>query len=278
MPELDENQPLAPTEFDFQNPNATPQVETHPDSLAEGFLKEVDPEHLPIVEPLIKKWDAGVTKRFQNIHDTYKPYKELGELEDVQAAWQLAQAFNEDPVGTLKKAFEVYLNEGIDIDMSEFMNPAGNAPGNEPSVENEQPPGQFQGMDPNFLNEWDQVKQVLGVLSQDVIDRRKKAEDEQNRSQFDNYLKTLHDTHGDFDNDWVTAKMASGVQPEDAIKQFNEMIKSFSNSQQNKPGPIIFGGGPTPGQVQDVDVKSLSPEQRRAYIAARLTAAANENP
>lgn len=271
MSGTEQNQPeIQIPEFDFQNPNATPPVETNPDSLATGFLNEVDPEHRSIIEPYIKKWDAGVTKRFQNIHETYAPYKELGEVEDIQAAWQLAQAFNNDPAGTLKRAIQIYREHGVELDMSEFL-PVG---GNEPPEVPEAPPGlpEYQGLPETFVKEWDQVKQVLGVVSQDILERRQNQQMEQDRQQFDNYLKTLHDTHGDFDDTWVATKMGAGVPADQAITQFQEMIKSYANSQSNKPAPFVYGNGNSPGQVQAVDVNKLSPEQRRAYIAARLAA------
>lgn len=268
MSGMEQNQaPLTPSQFDFQNSNATPIQETHPDSLAEGFLNEVDPDHRSIVEPYIKKWDAGVTKRFQSIHETYQPYKELGaDFDDIQAAWQLAQAFNNDPEGTLKRAIEVYRENGIELDMSDFQQ-------YEEPEEETQPPGipQYQGLPEPFLNEWSQMKQVLGTVAQDIIERREQQQRDVDRQQFDTYISSLHNTHGDFDDHYVATRMANGMTPEDAITDFKKMVANYANSQINNPAPLIFGGGNSPGQVQDVDMSKLSPEQRRAYIAARIS-------
>lgn len=268
--EPEPNQPtaIAPSEFDFQNPNAVPEVETHPDSLANGFLNEVDPEHRPIVEAYVKKWDSGVTKKFQSIHDQYKPFKEMGNFEDVQAAWQLAQQLNNDPAGTLKRAIEVYRQHGIELDMSDFMTPE------EPEVpENNTNVPEYSGLDPKFLEEWNQVKGVMQVVAQDILERRQSQEVEKQRTEFDNFVKGLHDKHGDFDDHWVATRIGQGVAPDDAVGQFKKMIESYANSQMNNPAPNIFPGtGSSPGQVKDVDIKSLTGEQRRAYIAAAIAA------
>lgn len=258
-----------PSQFDFQNPNGTPE-QSHPDSLAEGFLSAVDPDHRSIVEPYIKEWDAGVTKRFQSIHDQYKPYKELGaDFDDIQAAWQLAQAFNNDPEGTLRRAIEVYRENGIELDMSEFQTqvPEGQQQTPpEPTV-----PSGYQGLPEEFVSEFSQMKQVLGTVAQDIIERREAQQRDADRQQFDTYISSLHTTHGDFDDHYVATRMANGMTPEDAIADFKKMVANYANSQINNPAPLIFGGGGTPGQVQDVDMSKLSPEQRRAYIAARIS-------
>ena len=47
-------------------------------SLSSPFLNEVAPDHRSIVAPYIKKWDAGVTKKFQEYSSKLKPYESLG--------------------------------------------------------------------------------------------------------------------------------------------------------------------------------------------------------
>lgn len=262
-------------QFDFQNPNTPPPVETHPDSLADGFLKEVDPAHREIVEPYVKQWDGQVTRRFQSIHEQYKPYKELGvDVSDLQGAWQIAQAFNDDPVGTLQKVFQLYREQGIELDMSDFFeNNTPQEPAGQQQTPIPVPTGQENtgGLPPEIMEKLSTIEGVVGALAQQEIERRQAQENEQNRKQFDDYLTSLHNTHGDFDNNYVASRMATGMDAETAIKEFKDMVQSYANSQRNNPAPNFFQGGNPPGQVQAVDPSKLTPEQRREYVAARLS-------
>jgi hypothetical protein len=260
------NQPDLP-EFDFSNPNAEPDVELHPDSLADGFLKDIDPNDRPIVEKYIKNWDGNVTKKFQSIHEQYAPYKDLGDYEELVALANMGQQFNIDPIGTLNKIVNTYRELGIDMSQFDY----GDAAEAE-EVEYEEAE---QPWSPS-KDDWEQMQQFVMQLGQHYVGSVRERELQNDKMEFDGFLDTLHTEHGDFDNDWVTGKIANGVDPDEAVQQFQQMIESRVNSRTGRPAPNLFGGGGTPGQVKDVDVKNLSPEQRRAYIAAKLTRAAAE--
>src|SRR3954470_14938959 len=45
---------------------------------AQGILKDVPDEHKEILQPYLTKWDSGVQRRFQDLHNQYKPYTDLG--------------------------------------------------------------------------------------------------------------------------------------------------------------------------------------------------------
>ena len=71
------------------------------DSLGNAFLERVPPEDRPIVEPYVKQWDAGVTRRFQALHSTYDPYREFVESQvdptQMQNALQLYELLDTNP-------------------------------------------------------------------------------------------------------------------------------------------------------------------------------------
>lgn len=266
----DSNQPDSPQtealEFDFSNPNAKPEVELHPDSLADGFLKDVDPNDRPYVERYVKDWDGRVTRKFQSIHEQYAPYKDLGDAEELRNIQYLASRFDTDPIGTLNTIVETYQRMGID--MSGFAYNGGN--GSEEEEEYEEPSSEASTTWAPSQEEWDQMKQFMLGLGSSVLEDRKATQAEKDKKEFDGYLRELHDEHGDFDDEWVTNQIARNVDPVEAVKAFNQMIESRVNSRTNKLAPNIFGGGGTPGQVKDVDVSKLSKEDRRAYIAAQI--------
>src|SRR4029078_3596605 len=45
------------------------------------ILDQIPEEYHDSIIPELQRWDAGVSRRFQRIHDEYAPYKELGEFE-----------------------------------------------------------------------------------------------------------------------------------------------------------------------------------------------------
>src|SRR5436190_20090017 len=69
-----------------------------PGTLASPFLKNVNPSDRPVLERYLKDWDANVTRRFMSIHDQYRPYKDLGDLDTIQSAMAVYNLLGNDPM------------------------------------------------------------------------------------------------------------------------------------------------------------------------------------
>jgi hypothetical protein len=230
-----------------------------PDSLANGFLKNVDPNDLAYVEKYVKDWDAGVTKKFQDIHKQYEPYKNLGvPPENLKYALDITQSLDTDPIAFYKAVrqglIEMY---GDDFD-AESQPPA-------PSTVPE-----YEGIPKEFLNEFQELKSKLGQFEEFQQSLTQQQAEQQEMAMLDDTLKAMHTKHGDFDDDWVLIQLANGKSPDDAVAAYNKFVEGIVSSRTKKPAPPVLGGpgGIPTGQVDKSKIKTSG--DRKALLAQIL--------
>lgn len=235
-------------------------------SLGEGFLKEIPEQDRAIVEKYIKDWDAGVTKKFQSIHEEYKPYKTLGSAQELQAAMQLNQYLQEDPVAFFQQLQETLAElEEQGIIMSDFD------PGQIPP---ELPQGlqPTQGQNPAESDRIAQLERQLSELNNNFQQSAQERADAAQMAELDKLMTNLHNTHGAFDDDWVLLQMSRNMSPENAVQSWNKMIEDKVSSSPRKPIPNVMGGGGSIAGNQ-VDPSKLSASDRVKYIAQMIQSA-----
>jgi hypothetical protein len=224
-----------------------------------GILEQVDPAHRAIVEPYLGKWDAGVTRRFQELHGELQPFQEIGaDPETLAQAYQLYQAIDSNPQGVL---------EMLQQAMAEVAPPG--AGGQQPQgPQGQQAPegeGGAASLPPEFAEKFGQFEQALEYMAQQFLDQRNSQTAEAEDAQLDQYLGNLKREFGDFDEEYVVAKMMAGTSGEDAVKAYHAAIQQQVNSRSRQPNlpPILGGGGAVPQEGKSVaeasnkDVKAL---------------------
>jgi hypothetical protein len=210
-------------------------------SYADTFLKDIPDNDRPIVEKYVKDWDAGVTKRFQEVHSEYadyKPFKEQGYTqEDLGGALALAQALEENPQGTLQLIAEHY---GITL---------GEAAQAVADATNEQGQQQPVGAPPStgndaFFNDprFQQVQQIAETAAQILLSQKEQEEQAATDAKLDQTIKELHDKHGDFDEKWVLPMAYQMGDFEAAVTAYKEMVNNIL-TQNNRPAPVVLGSG-----------------------------------
>lgn len=230
------------------------------------FLDTVDPAHRQVVEPYLKRWDADVTRRFQELHSQYRPYAELNApVEDLQSAYSIYQQLNEDP-----KAFYELLTEALKDELGE------QGPGT-PNGQTQNLP--FQGLPEDFQTDYQQTRQALEAVAQFIVDQQDQQRIQSEDAELDNYLTSLKQTHGEFDEEYVLAKMyATGMTGEQAIQAWKQSLQQFVNQVGGiapKPGfKTLSGGGSVPGEAQKVT--DLSRKDTKALVAAIMQQAQQE--
>jgi hypothetical protein len=214
------------------------------------YLNELPESVRPLVEPHYKAWDADVTKKFQSLHSEYEPYKPLFdeyEPDALQDAVQLIQTLEADPKGFLERLQAVY---GSD-------NEQGSA---DQSNEPEEP--ESNSIDPRYA----QLEQLVQVMAEQMLNQRQQTEEQQYQEQLDSVLSQLHTDHGDFDDNYVLTLISQGVEPEEAVKHFNNAVTAYATKLQapaaNAPTVIGAGGGyPSqaidPGKLDNKSAKDL---------------------
>ena len=260
-----------------QQSQAQPQGQSQeqPSEFATGFLGQVDPAHRSIVEPYIGKWDAGVTRRFQELHGQLQPYQALGADPDTLGqALQLFQMVDNDPQSVLSLLQE--LVGGGQQQAPGLGDPNALLGQQQPQGLQGQPPQgqpgqQPPGLPPEVQQQLAQLplmQQVLEQLAQGHLDQQRQAQEAQEDAQLDQYLSLLKKEYGDWDANgerFIIAQMMSGMDGEQAVQAYHQAIQGQVNARSQRPNvpPILGGGGSVPPEGQRIaqasrkDTKSL---------------------
>lgn len=230
--------------------------EVQPESLAGDFLKNVAEADRPVLEKYLKDWDAGVTKRFQSIHDQYKPFKDV-DPDEMQAAFNLMQLIENDP-------------EFIYNQIAEYLQQNGRLPNMQQEPEQEE----FVDDDP-YGAKIGQMEKVLTALAERFLDAEDRTTKQQEDAQLDSIMADLQAKHGDFDEEFVLAKMLQGYEPEDAVAAWGKTLESaLETHRTRRPAPVMGSGGGVPGG--GIDPSKLNSSQTQELIAQMLQHASGQ--
>lgn len=244
---------------------AQPQGQPQGNQFLDGILAQIDPAHRPIVEPYLGKWNAGVTRRFQELHGELDPYKQLGaDPETLAQAYQLYQAIDSNPQGVLEM-----LQQAI-AEVAPPGQPQGQ--GNPQAPEGEGQPSQPATLPPEFQEKFTQFEQALEYMASKFLEQQNSQTEEAEDAQLDQYLGNLKVEFGEFDEDFVIAKMMAGVSGEDAVKAYHQAIQGQVNQRAQRPNvpPILGGGGAVPQEGKSI--VDASPKDTKALVAQILAA------
>lgn len=227
------------------------------------ILSVIPPELHEQVIPTLQQWDAGVSRRFQKIHDEYAPYKQFEgyDPEDIEEAMGVYRALTNDPASTWETIGRVYglspqqvsqatSDEDIDLD------------------------GLPEGIR-DRLSKIDLHDQVLEYVSQQMLDAQAAEEEAQEDAALDEVLEELEDEYGEFDQDYVIGLVAAGVDPEEAVLRFKNIVGQYTASESQQPSVreaaprVMSSGGGIPNSGS-VDVNKLSNQDTQSLIAEIL--------
>lgn len=240
----------------------TSQEDTKQEELGEygsQFLSDLEDEELrERLTPYIRKWDAGVTRKFQDIHSQYKPYKELGEIEDLYKAQQLFQVINSDPESATKRLAEAL---GYRLSKAE---PQVVDPDDEDQVfEN-----RLRETVAPLQKQLETQQKILQTIAENKQREQEEAHRQQQVQEFQGYLDLLEREKGKFDREYVTALIAQGVEPGKAVEQFQSIIQEQLNANSRPQPPTLNGTGHVPSPNKDV--RSLSSKETANLVQSML--------
>jgi len=241
-------------------------------SLANPFLNEVEASHRAIVAPYIKKWDAGVTKKFQEYAAQRKQYEALGSYEDLQRFTNFARGLSQNP----EKAFAALWNHYQETYGDEFEQHLPRLLGiAEDAMSEDFNDQEFEDTDNGAPDEQTVIQQNLLSEVEQLREWKEnfetqQQEAEQNR-QLDNLLGQMHNQFGDFDDRWILLQLSEHGDPNRAIKEWNEFVGKVSQNGSQRQAPKIMGGqgGVPSGQVDPTKLKGM---ERRKAVQDALSA------
>lgn len=227
------------------------------------YLEQLPESVRPVVEPIFKDWDAGVTRRFGQLHSQFswaEPWQEIAEQYDpdtVSQSLTLLQALSTDPEGFYKALGETY---GLTPAQAQQAVEQGqlNADGNQQQI-----------VDPRL----DQIEQMVGSLAETLLSEREQQQNQQEEQAFVQHLQELQQQYGEFDFDYVVTKVAAGATPEQAVQQYRSLLDKQSNNNPGQAAPVVMsgsGGGGVPST--SVNFRELDRKQTQGLVTSLLEA------
>ncbi len=250
---------------------APAQQEAEPvlSDFAQGVLKDItDPAERAIMAKYLPSWDAGVTRRFQQVQSTYAPIQPLLEdgltVDDLEVASKLYLMLDQDPQGV--------------IDM--LTQSLGGAGGSGPGQQQQTPPLGSDLVDqptvqlpPEMQQQFQQIQQFMEHQALQAQQQELLLTAQQEDEALDQYLGLLRQEKGvDFDEDFVLAKMAAGVDGAEAVDAYIKLTGGVQQQATPAPAapPVLSGG---PASVGTAPVTAASDAERKALVTQMLAQA-----
>lgn len=249
-------------------PEGTPAVEETGNPY-DQYLQELPESLRPVVEPVFKEWDKGVTQRFQELHQQYDPWKPVLDTgvspEITQQSLQLLQALEDKPEEVLKALANAY---GVELQAPGSTAPVTPEPAEVTPELNE------DDVDPALLARIKQHEEMLQTVGGYLLSEQQKQQQAAEDGKLQETMAGLKTKHGEFNERYVLALMSQGVDPEQAVAQFKTDVAQFNANQEAASAPtVVSAGGGVP--VSSVDPSTLGSKETKALIADML-AKANE--
>lgn len=236
--------------------NEEPSSEPQFSEFAQGILNQIPEEDRGVVSRYISTWDGNVTKQFQKIHEQYKPYKELGPVDDLRDAFEFIQLLNEDPLRFYNSVTAALREHGM--------------LGNDDDYDQGNGYPEFDGLPDQFVKQFQTMEQRLAQFESQFGEFQQSLTQKEQIAQVDNLLKTLHNEHGDFDEEYILSKLANGYSPEDAINSWNKLVEKYQQPKKSAPNLIPGAGAVPSGQV---DLSKMPHDEKLKYLANRIAQA-----
>lgn len=228
-----------------------------------GLLKDVPELHRPLLEPYVKQWDQGVNKRFQELHEKYKPYEELGDLESLQQQIAVAQFLDENPQEVAK-----LLLEDEDIAKALGYTPSTQQQNPTSPLEQSELPPELQQYFQPFQEKQGQLEQIVTNLAEFIIQQQQQSSQSQEDAQLDKMLSEAKQKYGEFEEDYVLTKMLGGMDIDAAVQAYQNLK---GGSQPAPHQQVLSGGGGPPSDA--LNVRKLSSDQVQELVANAIAQA-----
>lgn len=226
---------------------------------AQDVLKDVPDAEREVVSKYISQWDAGISRRVNEVERTYGPLVDLVnqgyDVEDLMTSAQLFDALsNPDTQAAAMEAIQ----KAYAPQPGQPVPPVGDQ-GGAPVVQ----------LPPAVVEQMARSNQFMEQMAMREQERAQQQEVEAESKALDEYLGFLKQEKGDFDDNYVLTRMSMGVDGASAVDEFNGMIQQRVQSQgggTRLPAPPVLTGGSALTGAKPVH--QASAEERRAAVAA----------
>ncbi len=243
------------------------------------ILDALPAEMHPLIKPELEKWDQAVNAKFEEIRNEVAPYGDVLKgvnPEYVQQALQVADMIRNDPNSLVSRLNEQMGLGYLTKEEAEALQQQVNTPDGDDD---------WDGTDIEKHPKFVAMQQALEGINTTLTAQQQRDLEAQQAREFEQYMTTLHETEGDFDDEYVLAIMANtDLDGPSAVAKYREKIAELTaNGQQGQannnngtPPPVVLdGNGKGSGAEQEVvDFSAMKKSDINDYIAERLKQAA----
>lgn len=229
--------------------------------IPEDYREEVQ----PLVEPVLQKWDQGVQKQFES----YNPYKKFVEEkvdpQVIDYAMNLLDTLNDND-----GALQVFNQLGSYLEQQGLIGQEEGEGKQEAPKEEEV---NWDSLPQGLRQQIESLQSGFSNLAELQLSQRQAAQEAEEDAQLEAELSALRDRFGDYDDHWVLAKMANGMDGETAVKSYHEWLDNQLKAR-NKPGSSFkalgAGSGDFPSGNGDFNPRKASSREVTDYITQQL--------
>lgn len=271
----EEGEPVIEPEVQEPSPVDEYQLSEHAQNFAMG--QEIPEEFKPQFETILKQWDAGFTRKMQEVQGQLGGYSEYGTPEEIGEAFKTIQNIRENP-----QAFYQALHE-------QFGQPD---PTPQPSF---QVPEAMEDLAPvvtqlqqtyetqlgqlrqGYDQQLNQQAQAIDALNKQLQSMNQSTQEEQRSLQLQQQLQLVQIERPDVDINFVKEKLGTnGGSIDAALADWESAKRAVAATMAgNTQSPVLPSGGNPPAH-NDVDVSQLNREDTVSLVAQLLEASKNE--
>lgn len=222
-------------------------------AIPEDYREQLQPN----LTPVLQKWDQNVQKRFED----YKPYERYikGGVDPqvIDYGVNLLNKLESDD-----GAMEVFGQLGQYLEQQGLLS-------QEDGDEDEDGDFDYNSLPAPLRRQIEQLQEGYGVLAEHNLMQEQARQEAMEDAALDSELSRLKKEYGEYDDDWVLAKMSMGIDAEDAVRAYQEWYEGVVSAR--KPAPFrpigVDGGMPGTGQF---DTKKASNRETQDHVAQLL--------
>lgn len=226
------------------------------ESIPEQYREEVQPNLTPVLE----KWDQNVQKRF----DKYKPYERyVNDGLDPQVIDYGVNLLNK--LDSTDGAMEVFGQIGQYLESQGLLS----ADDEEDEYEDD---GEFDydSLPIQLRREIDELRGAYGTLAEHNLMQQQQKIEAQEDAALDAELARLRNQYGEYDDEWVLAKMVNGYSAEDAVTSYHEWLDKTLISRNKTPAYRPMGGGGDFPSGGPINTRKMNDSQTKDHVAQLL--------
>lgn len=226
------------------------------EAIPEDFRDQVQPAVMPVLE----KWDQGVQKRFE----AYKPFERyVKEGIDPEVLDYSMNLFN--TLNTNEGAIQVFEQLGQYLEKEGLL-------GQEEDEEDAEEEFDWKALPAPLRKQIEQLQGGFSTLAEYQIAQEQQKREAEEDALLEAELKSLKDKYGDYDEDWVLAKMVNGMDAEEAVQAYHQWLDKTLQERNRPTGfkPMGSGSGGFPSGNANFDPKKASNREVTDMITAML--------